>query len=397
MIKKAKLTILSFLVVAASLIGNIYLPVKQAQAATQTTLNAIPMDYINYADGTGSDATISFVDWLTTDADTLNTQDVAAAFPHFHSSTADVAATARMFAYELQTLPGKTVTSLVLPNNAKIHIFAMTLYMGVYVDLNKDFNQDAFSFDTNTNKLIGDGAFDVVSATPSTYSADLVLKNQAKDGAAFTLGPFLDTVKNALYGVGQSITLPQGKYSSIQFAGASTNGDQTGTFVITYTDGTTDSVSVTEKDWCTTNTTGQTILQTMNHRHLGAAGSAVDQLITNYIFVYKLTANAAKTVSGIKLPNNADIHLLAMNLAPIIPIQVDLTSNFNKDAFSPDTNRANGNMNSGYSYSSDLVNTNPVYEGVNYTLGAVTDGSNNAITTLIIYSQRAFYYKFPKS
>ena len=132
------------------------------------------------------------------------------------------------------------------------------------------------------------------------------------DGVSYTLGPKTDGSNNEIKGTGQTITLTQGQYTTIRFLGSATNQDKTGTFRINYTDSTYTDVSVTEKDWCTSSTTGERIAQTMAHRHQTTA----DQMINTYVFAYYLIPTAGKTVASLVLPNNADIHVLAITLVP---------------------------------------------------------------------------------
>jgi beta-glucosidase len=197
-----------------------------------------------------------------------------------------------------------------ITDNGKIDVIVVQSETGappVKVNLSSFFNQDGFSYDSNR----GDGNYDS-GATPARYSADLVNTAPSYDGVSYQLGPMADGSSNAVKGTGQTITLPQGQYSSIRFLGSGTNGDKTGTFRINYTDATYTDVSVTEKDWCSSSTTGEKIVQTMAHRHQGTA----DQTVNTYVFAYYLTPTSGKTVSGLVLPNDANIHLLAITLMP---------------------------------------------------------------------------------
>jgi alpha-mannosidase len=174
------------------------------------------------------------------------------------------------------------------------------------VSLTSYYNQDGFSYDTNR----ANGAYDPGASTTSNYSADLLTSNPSFGGVPYTLGPKTDSSNNEIKGTGQTITLTQGQYSSVRFLGSATNGDQTGTFRINYTDATYTDVSVTEKDWCTSSTSGQNVVQTMAHRHNGTA----DQTLNTYVFAYYLTPTAGKTVASLVIPNNANIHVLAITL-----------------------------------------------------------------------------------
>jgi lysophospholipase L1-like esterase/predicted esterase len=176
------------------------------------------------------------------------------------------------------------------------------------VNLSSYYNQDGFSYDTNR----ANGAYDAPASPSSCYSADLLNSNPAYDATIYTLGPKTDGSNNEIKGTGQTITLTQGQYSSIRFLGSATSGNKTGTFRINYTDSTYTDTSVTEIDWCSSNTTGQKIVQTMNHRHNGTA----DQTANTYVFAYYLTPTAGKTVASLTLPNDVNIHVLAITLLP---------------------------------------------------------------------------------
>ena len=176
----------------------------------------------------------------------------------------------------------------------------------IQVNLSSYYNQDGFSYDTNR----ANGAYDPGATTTSCYSADLLTSNPSYDGVTYTLGPKTDNSLNEIKGTGQTITLTQGKYATIRILSSATNGDQTGTFRINYTDATYTDVAVTEKDWCTSSTSGQKIVQTMAHRHEGAA----DQTINTYVFAYYLTPTAGKTVASLVVPNIANLHVLAIDL-----------------------------------------------------------------------------------
>jgi alpha-mannosidase len=177
------------------------------------------------------------------------------------------------------------------------------------VNLSSYYNQDGFSYDTARNN----GAYDPNGTNPTAcYSADLLTSNPTFESVSYTLGPKTDGSNNEIKGTGQTITLTQGQYSTVRFLGSATNQDKTGTFRINYTDSTYTDVSVTEKDWCTSSTTGEKVVQTMAHRHQATA----DQTLNTYVFAYYLTPTAGKTVASLVLPNNVDIHVLAITLVP---------------------------------------------------------------------------------
>jgi beta-glucosidase len=198
------------------------------------------------------------------------------------------------------------------------------------VNLTSYYNQDGFSYDTNR----GDGAYDPGTSPVSTYSADLLNINPAYDGVPYQLGPKIDGQNNAIKCTGQTITLPQGMYASLRFLGSATNGNATGTFRINYTDNTYTDVSVTGKDWCTADTTGEKVVQTMAHRHRNAA----DQTVNTYVFAYYLTPTIGKTVASLGLPNVSNMHVLAISLVePLEPVIVAIKANANGKFVCADT------------------------------------------------------------
>lgn len=172
-------------------------------------------------------------------------------------------------------------------------------------DLSAYFNADGFSYDADRSNGDYDGG-------GYSYSANLVSNLINYDNAEFQLGQFADGQNNSINCTGQTIDLVDGLYSSIRVLGSSTNGDKTGTIRINYTDGTYSDVSITQKDWCASSTSGQKVVQTMAHRH--KKSDKTDQTINNYLFAYYLGTTSGKTVTSITLPNNTGMHIVALTL-----------------------------------------------------------------------------------
>ncbi|QUI22489.1 hypothetical protein HZI73_09320 [Vallitalea pronyensis] len=175
----------------------------------------------------------------------------------------------------------------------------------VQVNLSSNFNADGFSYDAN----LADGDL----AGGYAYSADLVNNEQQYERIIYQLGSFTDGQLNSMYCAGQTIDLPDGQFAEVRLLGSSTYGNKSGSFTLNYTDGTSSVVNVTMQDWCQYGS-NQKIVQTMDHRHDKNANTG--ETITNYIFAYYLTANANKTISSIKVPQNNNMHVFAMTLKP---------------------------------------------------------------------------------
>jgi hypothetical protein len=177
----------------------------------------------------------------------------------------------------------------------------------VRVNLSAYYNEDAFSYDSDR----GDGDYDGMA---SSYSANLFKSNPVYDGTAYATGPLDNGKNNAMHLSGQTIAVKQNKYESIRLLGSSTNGNKTGLIRVNYTDGTYSHFSLSMKDWCTSDITGEKVVQAMSHRHSGSS----DEYINCYIYAYYLGPDKTKTVSSITMPDQKDMHVLALTLLPNI-------------------------------------------------------------------------------
>lgn len=267
---------------------------------------------INYADGTYSETCITFTDWATSD----NNQYIAQTMAHRHINGVDYTGNTYIYAYYLYPTPGKVVASVKLSSNSQIKILAMSTFSGVSVDLGKDFNRDGFSQDTSRNDGNLDGygstyAYELFPPGGTYYGRHTVVNNDMAYNMSAGIGEFNgNEFSNVVDCKGQYIVMPQGKYTSIVIAGAATNGDKTGTFTMYYSDGTSTTANITMKDWCTTDTSGQTILKTMTHRHVIPSA---DETRNNYIFLYTISPTSTKTLTKLGLPNNSNMHINAIS------------------------------------------------------------------------------------
>ena len=112
---------------------------------------------------------------------------------------------------------------------------------------------------------------------------------------------------------GQAITLPSGQFSGLQWLAAAMNGSQTSqTFTVTYTDGTQSTFTQSISDWFTPQSyAGELQAAKLPYRDTYAGGR---DSRTFYLYNYKFNLNNAKTVQSIRLPNNANVQIMAMTL-----------------------------------------------------------------------------------
>jgi Chitobiase/beta-hexosaminidase C-terminal domain len=143
------------------------------------------------------------------------------------------------------------------------------------------------------------------------YSENLIGTSIVWSGATFNLGSA--GVPSALNSA--TLALPAGNFSALQVLGAAVQGNHVKqVFVVTYTDGTSDSFTQSMSDWTSPqNYPDEAKAMTMTYRvrNLGTTlnGSA-------YVYGYSFPINPAKTVASLKPPNNRDVVLLSIVLRP---------------------------------------------------------------------------------
>ena len=146
-------------------------------------------------------------------------------------------------------------------------------------------------------------------------SSNLLGSARTWNSVNFTLGSATGP-NNVVTCAGQVITLPPGKYSSLQMLALAVNGNQeTQTFGINYADG-GDSQSINQNmsDWFTpSNYTGESQVLTMPYRVQSDSGKDEQ---TFYLYGYSFNLNKANTVQGFKLPDNVDLKIFAITLVP---------------------------------------------------------------------------------
>ncbi len=150
---------------------------------------------------------------------------------------------------------------------------------------------------------VPDGGLD---SDGDAYSATLLGASISWAGSTFTLGAAgtSDAVSST------TIQLPAGNDSTVNLLATAVNGNQPDqAFVVTYTDGTTTSLTQSLSDWCTPqNYAGESQVSTMDYR-ITPSGATENGRFNLYGYSYAI--NSAKTVRSITLPNNRNVVVLA--------------------------------------------------------------------------------------
>jgi hypothetical protein len=178
---------------------------------------------------------------------------------------------------------------------------------GTQVDLSSDFNVNGIYTDGSTYSTGG------LDGLGYSYSANLLTTSRVFDGILFDLG-----AANALDAVGcsgQSVTLPQGQFSSLMLLATGVNGNQASkTLTVSYTDGTSSKFVQSFSDWYTPQSFSREYeAVAMAYRNFD---DGTKDKRTFSLYAYRFALNPAKVVQSISLPNDADVVVLAATLLP---------------------------------------------------------------------------------
>jgi hypothetical protein len=144
------------------------------------------------------------------------------------------------------------------------------------------------------------------------YSATLLGTSINYAGSTFTLG----TAGTADAVSSTTIPLPAGNYSTLKLLGSAVDGSQTNqSFVVTYTDGTTTTITQSLSDWWgpPQNYAGES--QVLHPPYIITPTGATLNVAV-YVYGYTLAINSAKTVKSLTLPANRNVVILAVDVVP---------------------------------------------------------------------------------
>jgi uncharacterized protein (TIGR03437 family) len=154
---------------------------------------------------------------------------------------------------------------------------------------------------------------DGTAAPNSAYSAKLLRTWQLVDGVPFFFGP--PDAWNDVSTAGTAISLPAGKFGSLQLLATGEGGaQQSQKFTVRYTDGSSDAFMQSFSDWFNPqNFDGESAGLSFPYRNT-AAGSRDNR--TFNLYQYSFTLKSAKMVASVTVPSTSGVHVLAMTLVP---------------------------------------------------------------------------------
>jgi hypothetical protein len=164
---------------------------------------------------------------------------------------------------------------------------------------------------------VSNGGFDT---SGDAFSGNLLGSSVVWNGFVFPLGSVNvpDTVSSSI------VALPAGNYSSLKFLASSSYGARTGTIIVTYTDGTTTSVTQGFSDWWQGTPavlqTGESVALATPYYLAGSAGTASYNSGTTFdIYGYSVALNPDKVVASVTLPSTGYIKIFSMILVSSPP------------------------------------------------------------------------------
>ena len=173
------------------------------------------------------------------------------------------------------------------------------------VSLAAAFNRAGIEADGSTfsgGGLDGDG---------NALSSNLLGPTVTAQGVTFALGAA--GANDVVSASGQAIPLPSGSFTSLDLLATAVNGNQPNqAFVVTYTDGTTATITQSISDWFTPQGyAGESTAATTAYRDTSGGGRDARTFL---VYSYALALDPTKTVKSLTLPNDKNVEVLGIDL-----------------------------------------------------------------------------------
>ncbi len=209
----------------------------------------------------------------------------------------------------------------------------------------------------------------------AAYSSTLLGTALCWNNLVFGLGP--SNVNDVVACEGQTITLPSGRFNTLELVGAGVGGNQPQqTFIVTYTDNSTATFTQDVSDWADPQSyVGEFMVMTMPYRNRNGGMEELNVNVYGYVFVLDQT----RTVKSITLPNNSNVNVMALILANN-SADVPLTTWYNRPGIYTDgttfTNPATGGLDGGgTAYSATLTGNSLTWSNSLFAFGPI-DATN---------------------
>ncbi len=263
---------------------------------------------VNYTDGTSQQFSLGFSDWCAKTAP-LYGNTIVASMTYRNSPIGTQNINNYLYYADTAVDPNKTIANVVLPvtTGGTMHIFSIA----ERVSLNDNIG---ISNDSTPKQANFDG-------TGNSYSQQAMATRGLVSGQSVTFNsipfnwPIVATGQpNNFIAQGQTVNEPAlPGASELGVLLSSTNGSATGVATITYTDGSTQVITIKASDWCDSTTAasnGLSIAAAMNYRNTPNG----KQTTPNYVYEQIFNLDATKTVQSITLPSVHNLHIFSIDL-----------------------------------------------------------------------------------
>src|ERR1022692_4621193 len=382
-------------------VSNTTIPLPAGNYATLNLLGAAAYGaqmnqkfVVTYTDGTTTTITQSLSDWWGPPQNYAGESQVLK-MPYLVTPTgATKNHVVYVYGYSFAINSAKTVKSLTLPNNPNVMVLAIDVSARgatpVRVNLaavdnvagivtngtaaNVGWDNSGYAYSASLlGTSITSGGFTYTLGAPGSTAAPVAQTLQISGTPATTaVATVSDGMADAVSNT--TIPLPAGNYATLNLLGAAAYGAQMNQkFVVTYTDGTTTTITQSLSDWWgpPQNYAGESQVLKMPYL-VTPTGATMNHVV--YVYGYSFAINSAKTVKSLTLPNNPNVMVLAIDVGAsgATPVRVNLAAVDNVVGIvSNGTAAANvGWDNSGYAYSASLLGTSITSAGSTFTLGA---------------------------
>ncbi len=268
---------------------------------------------VTYTDNSTATIQQNFSDWANPQNFAGESGVFNMAYRVSSNGTLDTNTAVNLYGYVLTLNQTKTVKSITLPNNNNVEILAMDLAnTAASATLSPYYNRAGMYTDGTTFTNPATGGADGGGAA---YSATLLGSSFYWNGVQLNFGPA--NVTNIISTAGQTVTLPQGNYWSLEMLASGVQGDQANqSFVVTYTDATTATFIQSLSDWFTPAGYSGETNAFVGYRN---SSNGTEDNRSFYVYGYSFKLNASKVVQSIRLPSNANVLVLSMSLVPDWP------------------------------------------------------------------------------
>lgn len=275
---------------------------------------------IVYTDGSTQSYTLDFPDWWSNTNPTNG--DIALTMTGCNGDVCTATTKVSLYYDEIPIDPTKTVADVILPDAQYMNIFAMSLTLTPvqsYGSLADAFDNVGITDNSNVAPGNLDDAGRSYSEQSLTAAGLAPGASYSADGVTFTWPDVAAGLPDNVEANGQQIAL-SGSGNELGFMGSATNSVVSGPGTVIYTDGSSQSFTLSFSDWWGTTETAPSgdqggtavTLQGCNDANSGSANLCASSNPKVSVYDEIVPIDPSKTVAAVQLPYRAKLHVFAL-------------------------------------------------------------------------------------